>query len=394
MENKRSNSKVTIIIFVIVFVVGVIAGFLLVRGFFQTNEEVSDTSSPMHIAVESVQITNPDITLNVGGSTQLITAIYPSNASVQSVLWTVDTPAIATVSESGFLTALAVGTAIVTVATNDGNFSATKNIMVTATPITTVPITAIDISGGKATIKTGERLPLTVTFTPREATPVAVTWNSSNANIATVANTGSVVGILPGTTVITVRTADGNFTATLNLTVEKVEVASINITGSKTTIGSKETITLTATVLPANATFKNIVWASNNENVATVNSSGVVVAKSSGNVTITATSTDNNQIVGQYSLRVDRDSGGVAITKITIVGEDRLLSPKGTLSLSVNIEPEAAKEGRIVWTSNNTNVATVVDGLVTAVGAGVATITATSLNDGNVFDMRTVRVDR
>jgi uncharacterized protein YjdB len=393
MENRRSNiSKVTIIVFVIVFVVGIIAGFLLVRGFFKPTK-TTDIQITETVAVESVRITNPSIVLNVGGTTQLITAVYPSNATDQSVRWESDSPNIASINQTGLLTALAIGDAIITAKTNDGDFTATITAKVTATPIEVVPITAIGISGGRDTIIVGERLPLTATFTPRNATPSAVTWSSSNPNFATVTNTGSVTGVLPGSVVITVRTTDGKFTSTHNLTVEKVAVESIGITGAKNTIGATETISLTATVLPASATYKNITWVSNNENVATVNSSGLVTAVSAGAVTITATSVDNPRVVGQYSLRVDRAGERIPITKITIVGEDKRLRPKETLNLSVNIEPEAAINQRIVWTSNNNDVATVVEGIVTAISSGAVTITASSL-DGTVSDSRSIRIDR
>jgi uncharacterized protein YjdB len=389
MENKKNNSKVAIIVAVIVLLVGIVAAILLFGNFSgKTVDVITDK-----VAVESVRITNPQIVLNVGGTTQLVTSIYPSNATEQSVRWETDNPNIATVNETGILSALAIGEAIITAKTIDGGFTATIGATVTAAPITVVPITALGITGGRATIKTGERLPLTATFSPRDATPSTVTWSSSHPNLATVTNTGSVTGVLPGSVVITVKTTDDRFTATHNLTIEKVEVESINITGTKNTIGSTETLALTATVLPANATFKNITWASNNENVATVNSSGLVSAVSSGAVTISATSVDNGRIVGQYSLRVDRGGERIAITKITIVGEDRRLTPKATLSLSVNVEPEAAKGQRIVWTSNNNDVATVVDGLVTAISSGAVTITASSL-DGSVSDSRSIRVDR
>jgi uncharacterized protein YjdB len=393
MENRRSNNpRTVIIVMIIVFVFGIIAGFLLVRGFFLSGE-VSDTHSIEKIAVESVSITNPDIVLNVGGTTQLVVSIYPANASDQNVRWESDNPAIATIGVTGLLTALAIGEATITAKTNDGGFTTTIGAKVIATPVEVVPLTAIGISGGKATIIVGERLPLTVTFSPRNATPSAVTWSSSNPSIATVTNTGSVTAFLPGSVVITVKTIDNIFTSTLNLTVEKIEVTSINITGAKNTIGSTETLALTATVLPANATFKNITWASNNENVATVNSSGLVSAVSSGAVTISATSVDNSKIVGQYSLRIDRGGERITITKLTIVGEDKQLKPKGTLALSVNVEPETAKGQSIVWTSNNNDVATVVDGLVTAISAGAVTITASSL-DGSVSDSRSIRIDR
>ncbi len=132
---------------------------------------------------------------------------------------------------------------------------------------------------------------------PANATNKAVTWSSNNKAIATVNSKGLVTAVKKGTATITVTTKDGNKTATCTVTVKAKEV---KVTGVKL---DKETLTrqvgdsyqLKATVLPENATNKAVTWSSSNKAIATVNSKGLVTAKTVGTATITVTTKDQNK---------------------------------------------------------------------------------------------------
>ena len=131
---------------------------------------------------------------------------------------------------------------------------------------------------------------------PANATDKAVTWSSSHPAIATVGeSTGLVTAESAGAATITVTTADGNFTASVAVTVNPVVVTSVTINEAAQELEIGGTFTFTATVEPANATNKAVTWSSNDENVATVGeSTGEVEAKAAGAATITVTTVDGN----------------------------------------------------------------------------------------------------
>ncbi len=85
--------------------------------------------------------------------------------------------------------------------------------------------------------------------------------------------------------------------------VECKPVTSIKVSGS-TSVDEGKSVTLTASVSPADAYDKSITWSSSNNNIATVNANGVVTGKSGGSVTITATSRDGTFIKGNYTVNV------------------------------------------------------------------------------------------
>lgn len=131
---------------------------------------------------------------------------------------------------------------------------------------------------------------------PTNATDKAVSWSSSDNTIATVNEQGQVNAIATGTSNIICTTHDGGFTATCVVTVSEgtiVPVDSVSLNKATTSLQVGNTETLTATVLPANATDKTLTWSTSDSSKATINN-GVVTAIASGTATITATSNADN----------------------------------------------------------------------------------------------------
>ena len=164
---------------------------------------------------------------------------------------------------------------------------------------------------------------------------------------------------------------------TLTATVPVPTVAVTGVSLNKTSLsftGTGSSQTLTATVSPSNATNKTITWSSSNTSVATV-SNGVVKAVGFGTATITAKS--NNGKTASCSVTVNPIAvSGVSLNKTS-------LSFTGTGSsqtLTATVSPSNATNKTLTWSSSNTSVATVSNGVVKAVGFGTATITAKSNN--------------
>ncbi|WP_223706901.1 Ig-like domain-containing protein [Flavobacterium potami] len=175
------------------------------------------------------------------------------------------------------------------------NFAAFEYLVLTNTNAPVVAVTGVSVSPASATIGLGTTQQLNATIAPANATNQNVTWTSSNTAVATVNTSGLVTAVAAGTATITVKTVDGNKTATSAITVATIPVASVAVSPTTASLYAGNTQQLTATVSPTNATNKNVAWSSSNTAIATVNSSGLVTAVAAGTATITTTTQDGNK---------------------------------------------------------------------------------------------------
>lgn len=175
------------------------------------------------------------------------------------------------------------------------SFSAFQYLVLTNSNVGVVAVTGISVSPSNATIGIGASQQLSVAVLPTNATNQNITWTSSNAAVATVNSGGLISGLSAGTTIITVKTADGNKTATTIVTVNAIAVSSVSVSPNNTALNVGTTQQLNATVSPADATNKSVNWTSSNIGVATVNGSGLVNAIAAGTTTITAKTVDGNK---------------------------------------------------------------------------------------------------
>ena len=176
------------------------------------------------------------------------------------------------------VTAKAPGEALITVKTEDGGKTAKCRV--------TVNDAFVDVAGvtidppSKNMLAVGESITLTATVSPDNATNKSVTWSSDDEAVAKVgATTGKVTAEGVGEATITVTTANGGKKASCKITVH-VPVENITLDKESATLFIGNTLTLTATVTPDTATDKSITWTSDNEAVATVDTNGIVSAKS------------------------------------------------------------------------------------------------------------------
>lgn len=238
------------------------------------------------ISVTGVSLDKSSATLTVGGTTQLTETVAPSGATNKNVTWSSSDEAVATVSDSGLVTAVGVGSATITVTTVNGSFTATCAITVNP-----VRVTGVTLNQSTATLTVGGTVSLTATVAPSNATNKNVTWSSNNTSAATVNSNGVVTAVGVGEATITATTADGSFTASCVVTVNPVAVTSVTLDRSTASLEVGNHIQLTATVNPNNATTKTVTWTSSAEGVATVSNTGYVTAVSVGSATITVAST-------------------------------------------------------------------------------------------------------
>ncbi len=251
-----------------------------------------------------------------------------------------------------------------------------------------IAVTGVSIKYDGGDLEVDQTAQLKAIITPDNATNKAVTWSSSNENIATINSNGMVTAIAVGTTKITVTTNNGNFTANVDLTVVPKVIAVTGVSISETTkeLNVGENFTLTATIEPTDATNKNVTWSSSNEDIVTVEN-GIVTAVAEGNATITVTTED-----GSFTASCNIKVNTVAVTGISISETTKELNIGENFTLTATVEPNNATNKNVTWSSSDKAIATVDNGVVTAVAEGNATITVTT-EDGSFTASCNVKVN-
>ena len=230
------------------------------------------------VPVESITLNKTRLTLKKGESETLVATILPADATENKVTWNTTNSNMASVDANGKVTA--VGGGNVTISAKVGGKSAACMVTVT------VPVESVTLNRTGITLDEGQSATLKATVTPKDATDKTVTWSSSDESIVTVDQEGTINAIKQGSATIQAKAEDK--LATCTVTVIK-KVTSVVLDKVSLTLLVGETSTLTATVLPEDATDKTVIWRSNDTSVATVEN-GVVKGIGIGETTITATS--------------------------------------------------------------------------------------------------------
>lgn len=352
---------------------------------------LTNTNAPV-VAVTGVSVSPTTATVGLGTTQQLNATIAPANATNQNVIWTSSNTAVATVNASGLVTAVATGTATITVKTVDGNKTATSAITVS-----TIPVSSVSVSPTTASLYAGNTQQLTATVSPTNATNKNVTWSSSNTAIATVNSSGLVTAVAAGTASITATTQDGNKTASATITVNPN--TNFTVYFSKPSNWGTGIKIYYWNTLPAGV-------------IATVNWPGVnMTDNGNGWYSYTFTNVTSTNLIfndgtnqtadlsrnktGWYMNGTWYDSNpgtGVAVTSVSLSPSTASINVGGTQQLTPTVLPSNATNKSVTYSSNNTSVATVnASGLITAVANGTATITVSTV-DGNKTSMCVVTV--
>ena len=306
------------------------------------------------IHVTSVTLNKSTASLNKGSNFVLIATVMPYNATDKTVTWTSSDPSVASVSESGKVSALKGGKAVISAKAD--KITATCEVTVIA------PVETITLSPETCEIARGEEITLTATVGPEDATDKSVSWSTSNKNVATVDSNGTVRGVGKGQARITVRS--GNVSAQCTVTVT-MPVEGISLDKTSLVIGRGNTATLKATVTPADASDKSIVWSSSDASVASVSDKGVVTAIKKGKAVITANASGHTA-----SCNVEVN---VPVTEITLNESSLKLKRGETYTLVATVNPADADDPTVVWSTSNSSVAKVdANGKITAVSTGYA----------------------
>lgn len=170
----------------------------------------------------------------------------------------------------------------------------------------------------------------------------------------------------------------------VNTGQKAIPVSGVTLSDESLSLKTGETAALTATVSPSDAANQAVAWHTDDANIATV-SGGIVTAVAAGQTTISVICDDGGH-TDTCTVTVTQPVTGISLTESAI-----LLCTGDTHTLTADIAPADASNQTLSWVSGNMDVATVSDGVVTAVAAGSATITVTT-DDGSFTDTCSVSV--
>ncbi len=293
-----------------------------------------------------------------------------TDGNLGDIIWSSTNPSVAVVEPYGYVRAYAVGTTNVT-GKLDG-FTINCTITVTSSSSTNISLYRIDFDIYEKIIDIGETFKINIIYVPSNTTDDrTATWTSSDESVARVDNQGNVTGVSSGKA--TIRAIVGNRARSCTVTVSdsSVPITGITMSQNKMTVAKGSNSQLTVSFVPSNATQdRTIIWSTTENTVATVSQDGRVYGIGTGVVIIKATSTSGYEAA--CTVTVVDSSYSIAITQSNL-----MINEGSSGTLSVRFTPdEFGDESLVQWYSSNNDVATVSGGVVTAVGAGDAIITA------------------
>ncbi|MBO6044969.1 MAG: Ig domain-containing protein [Bacteroidales bacterium] len=322
---------------------------------------------PQPVNVTGVSVNPTTLSMIEGDTADLTATVSPSNADNPAVTWDSSDKSVATVS-NGKVTAVKAGSAAITVKSVDGGFTASCAVTVAAKVI---DVSSVSLSKTELTLTEGDSETITATVKPDDATDKTVTWTSSDTAVATVEG-GKITAVKDGEATITAKAGDK--TATCKVTVEKkvIAVESVELDKTEIELTEGDSATLVATVKPDDATDKSVTWSSSDPEVATVED-GKVTAVKEGTATITVKAGEKSAtcVVTVKKKVIEVESVELDKTEVELIEGE-------SATLVATVKPDDATDKTVTWSSSDPEVATVEDGVVTAVKEGTATITVSA----------------
>jgi uncharacterized protein YjdB len=298
------------------------------------------------------------------------------------VTWYTSSASIANVSDSGIISAVAPGTAVVS-AVSEG-IAGQASMAVVPPPPTPIATVAVAINPSAVLIgQTAQATAILADSSGNQISGRTVIWSSSDLTVATVDTiTGTVTAVGPGQSMIKASTTGKSNSSRLSVSAPApIPVASVSVSPTTSTLQIGGTVQLSAVTRDANnniLTGRVINWGSGNTGIATVSASGLVTAVAAGNVSVTASSEGQT---ASAAITVSAPAP-VPVASVSVSPATSSLLVGATVQLSATTRDANSNvlTGRVIaWSSSNTSISTVsASGLVTAIAAGSATITATS----------------
>ena len=254
---------------------------------------------PNAVSVQQITLGADEAVIGRGRTHQLTAALTPEDAVTGTALrWVSSEPTVAMVDENGLVSALGVGTALIRVYSGNG-CSATCRVTVD------VPAEKITFAPDTLQIDYGDTWQMTATLEPADTTDVPLTWTSSDERVVTVDENGLIQAVGTGEALITAKTANGLIAScTVTVIIRATQITLTACSHDLYLTSGLDALQMTVEALPENATMPDLVWASSDPAVASVDENGQVAALTTGTTTITATAADDSGMTASYLLTV------------------------------------------------------------------------------------------
>ncbi|MDE5996997.1 MAG: Ig-like domain-containing protein, partial [Muribaculaceae bacterium] len=287
---------------------------------------------------------------------------------------------VATVDDAGKVTAVKEGTATITASCGKQTASCTVTVAAKVIEVNSITLDKTELS-----LTEGESETLTATVAPNNATDNMVTWKSDDETVATVDKDGKVTAVKEGTATITASCGEHTATCAVTVAAKVILVTGIILDKTELSLTEGDTATLTATVIPDNATDKSVTWISSDSTIASVDSEGNVTAINAGTAIITA-------VCGNIDAICVVNVGAKYVEPEIILAESLTVSPDSwsgvegsSFKITATVLPENTTDKSISWESSDINIASVdEEGVVTVLEDGTCVITVSTLDGSNL----------
>lgn len=315
------------------------------------------------IEVQAIALSQPSAEMEIGETLTLKANVSPSNATYDGITWTSTNPKVASVTNSGLVSAMSEGNTTITVMAG----GKTANCSITVVK-GFVAVSFISLENTSLEMVEGVSETLSVVVLPDDATDKTVTWTSSNKDVAVVDNNGVVIAINPGETTITAKAGDQ--TALCKVTVKALQ---LELKPAVADILVGDEMDIAARVTPESANV-SITWTSSNSDLVSVDGSGHIIALATGDAVICATTEIGKTAFCNVHVRNSVES-------VSLTAPSETCLEGASMQLEVVVTPEGSPDTSITWSSSDPSIAGVDNnGLVTAKKKGKVTITVTVQN--------------
>jgi uncharacterized protein YjdB len=352
------------------------------------------------IALNSLQVVSSSTSISVSRDTLQLSTIYaPTNATNTQVVWHSSNPQIATVSNTGILSAVSDGLVTITAIAQDGSGAFASQVFT----ISNQPIYATSITVNSAstinTISTVDgSLQMIANISPLNASNLNVVWQVDSPHIATINPNGRLIAQRNGVVIVSATTQDGsNLIASMPITIsnQPIFVQTINLAARSQQINiSGDTMQFYISHLPSNASNPNFIWRSSAENIAAISQTGLMTARQNGIVTVSAHSYDGGAAFGEYVVSITNQF--VPITSLSIqasTGTNAISTNAGFLNMQTNYLPANASNPIFSWAVSDASIATInPNGRLHALSNGVVVVNATTQDGSQIVATATITI--
>lgn len=331
-------------------------------------QEIAAETTQADIKVTEIDLGDYQTEMKVGEKQLLSITALPSDATNQTLTFQSSDESVATINGMGRISTISEGSTNITVKCGDIENGFSLNVISDE-----VAVTDIEIGYYDSEMKIGKTQTLLTTVLPTSATNQTVTYSSSDTSIATILSTGEIKAIAKGA--VTITASAGSIVKNIKITVKeeaKVKAEQIDLGDYQDTMVIGEKQLLSVIVLPTDTTDQALSYKSGNEEVATVNELGRITAIAAGETKITISC---GGIFNSFSLTIKK-TNDIEVTDIEIGNYEEEMTVDKTQTISATVKPSNATDATITYSSNNTEIATVLSsGEVKAIAKGNVIIT-------------------